>query len=112
MKVAIVGSRDLFVENLEDYVPMDAEEIISGGASGIDFCAMRYAHKHRIPLTEIRPDYRRYKRGAPLKRNLEIIAKADLVLAFWDGSSTGTKFVIDNCIKQNVPVEVYRITGD
>ena len=58
-------------------------------------------------LTEFMPDYKRYGRGAPMKRNLEIIAYADFVLAFWDGKSRGTKYVIDNCKKQGVPIKVY-----
>ena len=31
---------------------------------------------------------------------------ADCVLAFWDGSSRGTKFVIENCEKSGKPVTV------
>ena len=59
-------------------------------------------------FSEFRPDYKRYGRGAaPLKRNLQIIEYADIVLAFWDGTSKGTKFVIDNCKKMGVEVRVY-----
>ena len=36
MKVAVVGSRGLWVENLGDYLPEGTEELISGGAQGID----------------------------------------------------------------------------
>ena len=39
-------------------------------------------------------------------RDLEIIDNADFVLAFWDGKSRGTKFVIDNCRKINKPIRV------
>ena len=60
-----------------------------------------------IPLKEFLPDYERFGRSAPLKRNLEIIAYADVVLAFWDGQSRGTKYVIDHCRKQRVPVRVF-----
>ncbi len=52
------------------------------------------------------PEYERYGRSAPLKRNLLIIDYADYVLAFWDGKSYGTKYVIDNCKKKNKPVRV------
>ena len=37
------------------------------------------------------------------------IFKADIVIAFWDGKSRGTKFVIDNCRKLGVEVRVYII---
>ncbi len=35
MKLAIIGSRNLTVDNLKPYIPNDVEEIVSGGARGI-----------------------------------------------------------------------------
>lgn len=97
MKVAVIGSRGLTVNDLEKYLPAETTEIISGGARGVDTCAREYALSHGIKLTEFLPDYKKYGRSAPLKRNITIIENADLVLAFWDGSSRGTRFVIDKC---------------
>ena len=107
MKVAVVGSRNLTINNLGDYLPKDTTEIISGGARGIDRCAREYAKSHNIKLTEFLPEYERYGRSAPLKRNLQIIRYADIVLAFWDGKSYGTRFVIENCKNDNVPIKVF-----
>lgn len=106
MKVAIVGSRTREIFNLEDYLPEGVDTIISGGAVGMDRCAARYAHKHGIRLIEILPDYKSYGRAAPIKRNVEIIEAADLVIAFWDGKSKGTEFVIKHCKKINKPIRV------
>ena len=39
MKVAVIGSRGLTVENLGDYLPEGTDEIVSGGARGIDALA-------------------------------------------------------------------------
>ena len=47
MKVAVVGSRVLWVEKLGDYLPEETEELISGGAQGIDACARSYAKQDR-----------------------------------------------------------------
>ena len=107
MKVAVVGSRNLTINNLGDYLPKDTTEIVSGGARGIDRCAREYAKSHNIKLTEFLPEYARYGRSAPLKRNLQIIRCADMVLAFWDGKSRGTKFVIDKCKSLGVPCRVF-----
>lgn len=106
MKVAVIGSRGLRVDNLEKYLPKETTEIVSGGAVGIDTCAKEYAIKNNIKLTEFLPEYEKYGRSASLKRNLLIIDYADYVLAFWDGKSHGTKYVIDNCKKKNKPVRV------
>ena len=107
MKVAVIGSRGLLVNDLEKYLPENTNEIISGGARGIDACAKEYAVANNITLTEFLPDYKKHGRCAPLKRNLQIIDYADEIIAFWDKKSKGTKFVIDNCKKQNKKVTVY-----
>lgn len=109
MKVAVIGSRNLTVDNLGKYLPKETTEIVSGGAKGIDSDARKYAVENCIKLTEYLPDYAKYKRGAPLKRNLQIIDYADLVIAFWDGKSKGTKFVIDNCNRIGKKVVVFTL---
>lgn len=108
MKVAVIGSRNLKVQNLEEYLPQGVTEIVSGGARGIDSCARKYAHTKGLNLTEFLPEYEKYGKGAPLKRNLQIIAYADMVVAFWDGTSKGTRFVIEACKMQKKKVMVYQ----
>ena len=103
MKVAVVGSRSLTVTDLGKYLPPETTEIVSGGAKGIDTSAREYAIANGIRLTEFLPEYEKYGRTAPLKRNVQIVEYADFVLAFWDGSSHGTKFVIDMCKELDVP---------
>ncbi|MBQ6815728.1 MAG: hypothetical protein IJP26_00660 [Clostridia bacterium] len=107
MKVAVVGSRELSVNNLEKYLPYGTTEIVSGGAVGIDSSARRYAKKCGITLTEFLPDYENYGRSAPIRRNADIVNYADVIVAFWDGASHGTKFVIENAKKRGKKVIVY-----
>lgn len=109
MKVAVIGSRGLSVTDLGRYLPKNTTEIVSGGAKGVDTSAREYALSHGIKLTDFLPEYTKYGRSAPLKRNITIIEYSDIVLAFWDGKSRGTKFVIDNCRKLGVEVRVYII---
>ena len=100
MKVAVIGSRSITNFDLGAFLPEGTTELVSGGAPGVDTVAQRYADQTGIPITVFRPRYDKYPpKIAPLKRNIEIIEYADLVLAFWDGKSRGTKFVIDNCKK-------------
>ena len=83
MKVAVIGSRNLRIINLKKYLPDDTTEIVSGGARGVDQSAREYAYDNNIPLKEFFPNYEKYGRLAPLKRNILIIEYADKVLAFW-----------------------------
>lgn len=106
MKLAIIGSRSITSYPLEQVILRETTEIISGGARGVDTLARLYARKHGIPLVEILPDYPRYGRSAPIRRNDEIIARADVVLAIWDGKSRGTAYVIAQCRELGKPVIV------
>ena len=68
MRVAVIGSRDVHVRNLGDYV-QNADEIVSGGSRGVDTCAAEYAKRVGINLTVFLPEYKRYGRAAPIMRN-------------------------------------------
>lgn len=107
MKIAVIGSRSLVVNNLEKYLPKDVDEIVSGGAIGIDRCAKEYAIRNNITLREFLPEYNKFGRSAPLKRNIEIIEYSDSVLAFWDGHSHGTLFVIKKCTEIKKPIRIF-----
>ncbi len=107
MRVAVVGSRGLNIDNIGSYLPKETTRIISGGAKGIDTCAAEYAKENGLELFEIRPDYSRYKKAAPLVRNKEIVSISDCVIAFWDGKSRGTKFVIDECERINRKIKIF-----
>lgn len=109
MKTAIIGSRGITDVDIGAYIPDNTTEIVSGGAKGIDTLAKKYSEQHGIKLTEFLPDYKRFGRCAPLKRNLQIIEYADIILAFWDGKSRGTKFVIDKCKKTHKKCIIYII---
>ena len=105
MKIAIVGSRKITLCNVGDYIT-NADEIVSGGAVGVDSCAAEYAKRHNLNLTVFLPQYEKYGRAAPIVRNKEIVDYADKVIAFWDGKSKGTLSVIKYAEKIGKPCEV------
>lgn len=112
MKVAVIGSRSARPETLSqimDVLPAGCSEIISGGAAGVDLLAERVADTLRLRYTCIRPRYRRYGRVAPLIRNRMIVDQADLVLAFWDGRSKGTRQALGYCISSRKPFRIFLI---
>jgi len=102
MKIAIIGSRNFILKKpIEEYIDellsddeFNNAQFISGGAKGIDSEIEEFCGKNYREIKVIRPinpankiDY--------LFRNIEIITLADKIIAFWDGKSKGTKFVID-----------------
>lgn len=106
MKIAVIGSRsfndyELLQKTLKQYQP---ECIVSGGAKGADVLAERYAKENNINLLVFKPEWGRYGKIAGIKRNELIINNSDMVIAFWDGVSKGTKSSIDIAKKNNKPL--------
>ena len=105
MKIAIIGSRSIFSADIERYAS-SADEIISGGAAGVDTLAAEYAKEHGLKLTVFLPNYERYGRAAPIIRNREIVDYAEAVIAFWNGKSRGTLSTIKYAQKKGVPIKI------
>ena len=110
-KVAVVGSRDfantrLLAEVLEEYRPV-MTAVISGGAKGADRLGEQWANKNGIPTEIFYPDHKRYKHAFH-HRNRLIVEAADLVVAFWNGHSSGTKYTIDYAKRLGKPVRIVR----
>ena len=115
MKIAIVGSRhfddySLLKRILKAY-QQEVTSIVSGGAKGADTLAEQWSLEflNQSPII-IRPNWKdisqanaiikhdnkgnSYDARAGLRRNELIAQQADLIIAFWDGQSKGTKQII------------------
>ena len=110
MKIAVVGSRSITEIDLSPYLS-DCDEIVSGGARGVDACAAAYAKSHNLKLTEFLPQYDRFGRAAPIVRNRQIVDYADQILVFWDGQSKGSASVIQYAQKRGKPHQWHRRPG-
>lgn len=115
MKVAVIGSRNindvsLIHEKLDQIHSLNnISVIVSGGAKGVDSIAEKWAVNNKIHSEIYKPDYITYSKTpkiAPLQRNKTIVDNSDIVIAFWDGKSKGSKFTIDYANKQNKQVEI------
>lgn len=94
MRVAIVGTRDwpdpqqvvAFVASLD----VERDVIVSGHGGVVDLTAEWAADGFGF-RTSIHPaDWKRYGRAAGPRRNAALVADADAVYAWWDGTSRGT----------------------
>lgn len=101
MKLLIVGSRTITNFDLTGHIPEETELIICGGAKGVDTIAEQYADSHGIEKLIIKPQYEKFGRAAPIKRNEEMVDLADIVLAIWDGRSRGTKYTVQYAEQKN-----------
>lgn len=125
MRLAVIGSRNFtdyeFLKKTLDEIPT-VQQIVSGAARGADTLGERYAQEKGIPtkifqvdwldLSHPDADIRTGKNGklvdrnAGFRRNLKIIDNADMVIAFWDGHSVGTKHAIAYAVKQNKSIRI------
>jgi CTP:molybdopterin cytidylyltransferase MocA len=98
VRVAIVGSRNFgLLELVGEYVcslPIDTV-VITGGARGVDRYAENTARAREMRVEIFPADWTRYGKSAGFRRNVQMVERADKVVAFWDGKSPGTKHSIE-----------------
>jgi hypothetical protein len=115
MLVLVCGSRTL---GMKDYgtiydrlarLPGDAT-IMHGDARGVDRKAESLARGFNIPTRAYPADWETHGKKAGHVRNDEMLDRADLVLAFWNGFSPGTRSVIEKARERGIPFEVIPIS--
>ncbi len=111
MKVAIVGSRHFSEpDRVSDYVnalPHGAS-IITGSASGVDAAATKTARVKGIPVQVIPASFDELadpKKSAA--RNQRLIDACDVLVAFWDGASKGTRQTVERALDSGKEVHVF-----
>ena len=115
MFLAIVGSRTFTDLALMDDVIAGIERdqhitaIVSGGARGADSLAEAVADEAGIDLVVYHADWDRFGKSAGYKRNQQIVADADRLVAFFgpDGITKGTKHSIDLAYQKGIPIDIY-----
>lgn len=83
--------------------------IIEGGARGADRIGRDFAIAHQLPYKTVRADWNKYGKQAGYLRNAEMAKMATAAIIFWDGSSPGSKHMIDLLTEYNVRHVVIRI---
>ncbi|TVR36947.1 MAG: DUF2493 domain-containing protein [Cryomorphaceae bacterium] len=113
MKVIIAGGR-----NFEDYVGLclacdkallhsKVSEVVSGAAHGADKLGEKYAAENGYFIRQFPANWSKHGRGAGPVRNAQMAGYADMLIAFWDGVSSGTKNMIDTAKRAGLEVIVY-----
>jgi len=115
MRLGVIGSRSfdnysLLCVTLNQYLET-TQKVVSGGARGADRMGVHWAQSNDIPYEEFLPDYEQYGKQAPFIRNKDIVNNSDLVVAFWDGKSAGTKHSLNYAKIRGVKSVVIRFTN-
>ena len=84
-------------------------EIISGGATGADRLAERYAKDNRLALCIYPADWKQYGKSAGPRRNAQIVQRSTHIIAFLHTDSIGTRNTIELAFKAKKPVKVVEI---
>lgn len=88
-------------------IPANAT-VVSGGANGADALGERWSKESGRECRVVRADWNTYGRGAGPMRNAEMAAISDVLIAFWDGVSPGTRNMIDIALREGLEVHVFR----
>lgn len=113
--ILVCGSRDfanrpLVVEVVDSFDP--ASIVITGGARGVDKWAALAASSNGLHNAIVPALWSRYGRSAGPKRNAAMLRlRPDIVVAFWDGKSRGTRGMIDLARQYLYPVTIYAEDG-
>ena len=104
MRVAVIGCREVsdydeVMKRIKEELPKGCSEIVSGAAEGVDTIAKSVSEELNIPYTGFEPDYTKFGKSAPLVRNTQIVEYSDILLAYWDYKSDGTKYTIGEAIR-------------
>lgn len=106
-KIIIAGSRG--IDQLETVRQayresgFEAVEIVSGGARGVDRLGEALAKELELPVEPFIPDWDTQGRAAGMIRNHKMGDYAGALVAIWDGTSPGTKGMIDYMKKLGKP---------
>jgi hypothetical protein len=82
--------------------------VATGGATGAEALAERYAQEHGLGAKQLLADWARYGRGAKVIRANQLVETADRAVIFWDGKNKGIGELIEKAEAKGIPVEVVR----
>ncbi|HUZ88823.1 MAG TPA: hypothetical protein VMU49_03220 [Candidatus Acidoferrales bacterium] len=115
MRVGIVGSRHFVSpERVEAYVrslPADAA-VVTGSASGVDAAATRAARERGLPVRTLGASFEEARDDVvAAARNQRLIDACDVLVAFWDGVSGGTRRTVERALDSGREVHVFVLPG-
>lgn len=82
--------------------------IITGSASGVDAAATKAAREKGVPVQVIPASFDELADTAKSAvRNQRLVDACDVLVAFWDGSSKGTRTTVERALDSGKEVHVF-----
>ena len=82
--------------------------IVTGSASGVDAEASKAARSRELAVIRVAASFEEARDSrAAADRNQRLIDQADVVVAFWDGASEGTRGTILRALDSGKEVHVF-----
>ncbi len=82
--------------------------LVTGSASGVDAAATRAARRQGLPVRVLGASVEEEREpGKGAARNQRLVDGCDRLVAFWDGSSAGTRATIDRALDAGKEVLVF-----
>lgn len=112
--VIVAGSRtfdnyELMKQKLDvAFSARKPDKIICGEAAGADSLGKRYANEHGIPVESWPANWQKDGKQAGYLRNERMAERGTALVAFWNGTSSGTKHMIDTASAKGLQVRVIR----
>ncbi len=111
MRVAIIGSRHFAAPNrVVDYVRSlpKGSSVVTGSASGVDAAVTRATREAGLPLQVMPASFDELADPAKsAARNRRLVDACDVLVAFWDGSSKGTRTTVERALDAGKEVHVF-----
>jgi predicted Rossmann fold nucleotide-binding protein DprA/Smf involved in DNA uptake len=115
VRIAIVGSRRFSEpERVSDYVNSlsPRASIITGSASGVDAAATKAARTRGIAVQVMPAGFDELgDERKSAARNQRLVDACDVLVAFWDGTSKGTRSTVDRALAAGKEVHVFLSTS-
>ena len=109
--MAIVGSRHFpDLPRVESYVEdlPPGSSLVTGSASGVDAAAIAAARRRNLPVIRVAASFEEGRDPrAAAERNQRLVDQADVLVAFWDGSSSGTRGTVERALDSGKEVHVF-----
>ena len=119
VRVVVAGSRTITDYNTVEQALLDYlrgwvkrlpdVEIVSGGAEGVDSLAAYFAREYDLEYKEFAADWNQYGKAAGPIRNKRMAEYGDVLIAVWDGKSSGTQNMVDSALEAGNDVVVLQV---